>query len=507
MVVRMRKLFLAVALSLACGKGAPDRTFPKTFLFGAAIAGFQVDMGCPTVARAQCEDARSDWYDWITRPELQQDPNTHLSGQPPTAGPGFYELYDADIARAARELHSNALRLSIEWSRIFPQPTYGVSDLRAAASPAALAYYHAVFASMKAHGLVPLVTLDHYTLPSWLHDAAGCHANLDACTRRGWLDPRTVEEAERYAGFVAREFGGEVDLWATMNEPFTAVILAGYIFPSDARTNPPGVSLRWKEAKRVFAAMIEANARMADAVRSNDLVDATGGGFKARVGIVYNLQAVTPKNPASARDVQAARDLGYLMNQMFLDGAFNGDLDLDWNGHPVHRAELAGRMDFLGINYYVRVVAEGLGGSLYPSESPLLTFNPFTLEQHWDDATGLGEVLDFARRYGKPLFITETGYQDPDDNGSGARWIESTVREVRAAMGRGGDVQGYFYWTLMDNYEWNHGMTFRMGLYAVDPKDVTKARRARPAAVAAFARAATERTALPASTAPAPASR
>ena len=475
------KRLAVLLLVLGCSKGATQQPLPKTFLFGAAIAGFQVEMGCPTVARAQCEDPASDWYAWITRPELLKDPNTHLAGTPPTGGPGFFELYDQDLARAASELHSNSLRLSIEWSRVFPVSTAGVADLRTVASQPALAYYHAVLASMKAHGLTPLVTLDHYTLPAWLHDAVGCHQNLDTCTARGWLDPRTVDEAERYAGFLAREFP-EVTLWATLNEPFTAVVVAGYLLPSDSRTNPPGVSLRWTEAKRATAAMIEANARMADAVHLN----APG----ARVGIVYNLQAVSPKDPAKPRDVQAARDLSYLMNQMFLDGAFNGDVDLNFDGKPVHHGELAGRMDFLGINYYVRVVVEGVGSSLFPAETPYMTFNPFTLEQHWDDPTGLGEVLDFARRYGKPVFITETGYQDADDNGSAAHWIERTVAEARAARDRGVDVQGYFYWTLMDNYEWNHGMTFHMGLYGVDPNDPLKKRKPRPQAIAAFARAA-----------------
>ncbi len=193
-------------------------------------------MGCATLAAGQCEDRGSDWYQWITRPELLADPATHLAGTPPSGGPGFFELYPQDIARAAAELHLNALRLSIEWSRVFPSSTIGVSDLRSVASPAALAYYHAVFAAMKAHGLRPLVTLNHYTLPSWLHDAAACHQDLATCAHRGWLDPSAVGEAARYARFVAGEFP-EVDLWATLNEPFTAVVLAGYLLPSDARTN------------------------------------------------------------------------------------------------------------------------------------------------------------------------------------------------------------------------------------------------------------------------------
>src|SRR5437870_5696791 len=113
----MRLMLCACASLAACSSADPH--FPQDFLFGTAIAGFQADMGCPTVARAQCEDSASDWYQWITRPELVGDGSLHLNGDPPTAGPGFFELYRQDIDRAAAEVHSNALRLSIEWSRIF----------------------------------------------------------------------------------------------------------------------------------------------------------------------------------------------------------------------------------------------------------------------------------------------------------------------------------------------------------------------------------------------------
>jgi beta-glucosidase/6-phospho-beta-glucosidase/beta-galactosidase len=273
-------------------------------------------------------------------------------------------------------------------------------------------------------------------------------------------------------------------------------VLAGYLLPSSTRTNPPGVSFRWTEAKRATAAMIEAHSRMVDAVKANDLIAADGSSVPARVGLVYNLQAVTPKDPLKPRDVQAAKDISYLMNQMFLDGAIKGDLDLGFDGKTVHRADL-GRADFLGVNYYVRVVVEGLGSSLFPEQSPFMTFNPFTLDSRWNDPTGLGEVLDFAKqRYGIPVVITETGYQDGDDNGAAAGWIKATVGEVRAAVSRGVDVQGYFYWTLMDNYEWNHGMTVKMGLYEVDPNDPQKKRRPRANAIAAFARAAVAHVAL-----------
>ena len=430
-------------------------------------------MGCPTIAAGQCEDRNSDWYAWITNPQLLADSSTFLAGTPPSQGPGFFELYPQDMARAAGELGSNALRLSIEWSRVFPVSTIGVTDLRSVASQPALAYYHAVFAAMKAHGLTPLVTLNHYTLPSWLHDAAGCHQDIEHCSPRGWLEASAVDEAARYAGFVAAEFP-EVKLWATLNEPLTAVVLAGYLLPSSDRTNPPGVSLRWAEAKAVFGALVHAHARMYDAVKA-----AAPG---AQVGIVYNLEPVSPKN--ATRDAQAAHDFDYITNRVFLNAVVNGDFDDGLSGNIVHDPSLA-RLDFLGVNYYFRATVESAGGKLFADQTPYVTFDPFTLALK-SDATGLGDALDIARSYGKPVYITETGVGDPNDDGTGAAWIAETFSQTKSALARGVDVRGYFYWTLMDNYEWNHGMTLKFGLYAVDPNDAAKARTPRAKAIAAF---------------------
>src|SRR5512140_1773888 len=104
-------VLVALVAVLACSKSpAPPENldFPKGFLFGAAIAGFQADMGCPS-AKAGCIDSGSDWYTWVTRPELIADSSTHLLGGPVTDGPGFYELYPQDLDRVKNELHHGAL--------------------------------------------------------------------------------------------------------------------------------------------------------------------------------------------------------------------------------------------------------------------------------------------------------------------------------------------------------------------------------------------------------------
>jgi beta-glucosidase/6-phospho-beta-glucosidase/beta-galactosidase len=475
-----RRLLLVCLVAAGCGE---DLTFPKGFLFGTATAGFQVEMGCPTIPAARCEDANSDWYTWITNPKLIGDSGLDIAGTPPGQGPGFYELYPQDLDRAKNELHNNAFRLSIEWSRLFPTATdqaSGYDQLKALASPDALAYYHALFAALKARGLKPLVTLNHYTLPSWIHDAYGCHAAIDTCTNRGWLDhDRILSEIAKYAGFVGQEFGGEIDLYATLNEPFTAVVLAGYLFQTPMRTNPPGVSLKIADAKAAYTTMIEAHARMYDAVKASDTVDADGDGIKAQVGIVYNLQAVAADNPMDLTDQQGVKNLQYLEDQAFLDGVGLGKLDANLDGNQVARPDLEHRLDFLGVNYYAQTVVQGLTQSFLPQVSPLVTFNPLAVTYNYEYPKGIYEVLMFARRYSVPLYISETGYEDAGDTGTSSAWVVETLTWVKRAIADGAPVKGYFYWTLMDNYEWNHGMTIKLGMYAVDPLDPQKTRRAR----------------------------
>ena len=457
------------------------------FLFGVATSGFQVDMGCPHLPAESCVDPHSDWYQFVTSPRMIRDPLTFLSGQDPAqVGPGHWELYPADFDLAARELNLNAFRMSIEWSRIFPTSTVGIhgfEQLRAVSNPAAVAHYHAVFDALRSRGLKPLVTLHHYTLPTWMHDAVGCHLDIEGCSPRGWLDrERIVEEAAKYAGFAAREFGNDVDLWATLNEPF-AVILPGFILPNPERSNPPATLLRPEEAKAALVAMVEAHARMYDAVHANDRIDADGDGHASRVGIVYAMSPVAPKDPESPLDRKAAENVFYLWNMAFLNAVLFGDLDENLDGHAAPRADLVGRMDYVGINYYARIVVEGIEGPFFPQLSPLTTFNPLTLA-YGVFPRGLYEMATLIHeRSGLPIYITENnGQSDPENNAEReTSHLIDHLEWMFFALDRGVDIRGYFYWSLMDNFEWNQGMK-PFGLYAVDPEDPLKARRPRPTA-------------------------
>jgi beta-galactosidase len=462
----------------------PEANFPKRFLWGAAVAGFQSDPGCPTLAPEACEDRASDWYQWVSDPDVVANPSAHVTGEPLANGPGMRELFASDLALAKKELHHNAIRLSIEWSRLFPdaeaETANSVDELEAFVNPDGLAYYEALFDEIKRLGLKPLVTLNHYTLPLWIHDGKACNRDLATCEDKGWVDgPRITRAIALYAGYCARQFGDRVDLWATLNEPF-ATVLAGYVLPSAERSHPPGVTFQIDAALDVLVHQIEGHARMVDAVRAEDRTDADGDGEASRCGTVVNIAAFVPADPSDPMGPDAARHASWVHNELFLEGVAHGKLDLDVDGVlETDRPDLKDRIDWIGVNYYTRLSVSPLPSPLAEGK-PWLDFLPSVdggFFQVYPE--GLHESLVLASRFGKPLIVTENGTPNLTDD-SAETFLLPHLRQLWRALEEGIPVEGYFFWTLVDNYEWNHGMNLKLGLYALDP--ATKGRVQRPIA-------------------------
>jgi beta-galactosidase len=460
-------------LLLACTgveTDVPADLFPDGFRFGTATAGFQVEAGCPT--RTDCVDPASDWYQWVTDPDLQAEPGLYLSGDPLTEGPGMWELFEEDAARTAAD-HMDGLRMGIEWSRIFPadaSAATSVDDLAPLADPAAVARYHEMLASLLDHGVHPLVTVNHYTLPLWVHDGKSCHLDPDACTATGWVDGDTSRKAALYAGYLGREFGAQVDEWATLNEPM-AIPLSGYLVPGSDRSNPPGLFRDGARAKATIDHQIEGSAAMYDALHAEDTADADGDGTAASVGIVMNLVDIAPRDPSRDLDLRAADHIRHVYHDVWLGGLTRGDWDDDLDGtFDRVRPELSGRLDWIGVNYYAQVAVGGLPSPLI-DEIPAFDFVPVL---SWVPAgDGMERVLAEAASYGVPVQVTENGLSSDRPEVRIAS-LEENLAAVKAAIDAGQDVRGYYYWSYVDNYEWNHGMDMRFGLYGLDP--VTKDR-------------------------------
>ena len=454
--------------------------FPEDFGWGVALAGFQSEPGCPTLAPEACEDPNSDWYVWVTDPELVADEGTHNSGDPLSDGPGMWETYEEDFTRAADEMNLRTIRISLEWSRLFPDGAAEAAttpeELAAFADPAAVARYHEVLQAAWAAGLEPMVTLNHYTLPSWIHDAKDCRQNYLTCLDRGWDDKdRLIPAIRTYSAYCAAEFGADVDLWATINEPM-AVVVSGYLLPSEGRTNPPGVSFEVDDAIGVMFSMAEAHAEMYAAVHENDLEDADGDGVVTLVGPVPNLAAVEPVDPDDPASETSVLHANHLYNWAWLDAAIRGDFDRNLDGTAEETIPgYAGSADFIGVNYYTKLLVENVNLPVLSTNYPWFDFFPNVSDLFNTYPDGLRIVLEAAHaRYGLPIYITENGTEDFSID-QAEDFLKPHLRAVRQAMDAGVDVRGYYWWTLVDNYEWNHGMDLRFGLYELgDDKSRTR---------------------------------
>ena len=282
-----------------------------------------------------------------------------------------------------------------------------------------------------------------------------------------------------------------MDDWATLNEPLTAVVLAGYVYPSADRSNPPGLFFDLDGAKSAAANMIEAHARMYDAIHAHDVIDADGDGSAARVGIVYNVAAIIPADSSNSRDVDSSANARYLLNHMFLDAITNGMFDAQWDGNRVYRADFADRLDILGINYYAQLSVASAAVPIFEVASPFLTFDPTALQPDYSHPEAIADAIHDVAIYRVPMIISETGAEDSSGT-AGPPWIVRTLSAIGEARQQGADIEGYYYWTLMDNYEWNHGMSIHMGLYEVQSDDPNKARWPRPS-VGVYSRIAANR--------------
>lgn len=202
------------------------KLFPEGFLWGTAISSFQAEMG-----RGEPTSA-SDWWTWVH--DAVNISSGRVSGELPEDGPGFWELYPGDLRLAKEELGNNAVRLSIDWARIFPASTEAVEvdvkkngsgnisgivvdeeamrGLEGLADAAAVRRYREILSEARRLRLKVMLTLFHCPLPAWLHDAVACRDDVANAGRKGWLDEATLVEFAKYAAYAGRRFGDLVDL-------------------------------------------------------------------------------------------------------------------------------------------------------------------------------------------------------------------------------------------------------------------------------------------------------
>ena len=469
--------------------------FPEGFHWGVSTAGFQSEMGAGAPL-----DVNSDWWQWL------HDPINKLllgwKGGVPENGPGAYTQYVTD-ARLAREgVGADTFRMSIEWSRIFPNSTKAVdisngvtpevlAQLDALANADEVAHYADQLAAMHAAGLDPMVTINHFTLPLWVHNPAQARVKellgLTPQTAGGWVSSSTVTEFEKYSAYLAWKYGDQVTNWVVLNEPVNSMLTSYYAIPF--ATNFPPALVRTDLVAVGLRNEAAAYSASYDVIHELDP--------NAQVGFALNMYTWRGGDPTNPRDQQAAAQFSDFYNRWFPDAVLRGEVDANFDGvitpdeiHP----DLAGKADYFGVNYYSQGIVIGYGGlsvpSLpivkgYPEFSPLINVvlgGCLPVTECSDTAqiinpAGLRDVLDIADSYGIPLWVTESGLADAAD----ANRASYTVRHlavINKAIADGMDIRGYTAWSLTDNLEWVLGYDPRYGLYSYDP--VTLVRTPRP---------------------------
>jgi beta-glucosidase len=420
---------------------------PRGFMLGTSTSAHQIEGGL-----------ENDWTVW----ERGQWPDgrPHIKdGSVSGAATDSWNRFDEDV-RLMQRLGSNAYRFSVEWARL--EPTPGAWDAEA------MARYQGWARALREKGITPLVTLYHFTLPTWVSEAGG------------WENPATIDAFEAYAGRMAEALGGEVDWWCTVNEPNVYAVL-GYL---DAEW-PPGKK-DTKAMATVLSHLIEAHARAARQLRMKDTVDVDGDGHPTRIGLAHHVRVFQPASGSTA-DTTVAALTDTFFNESVPEAIRTGRIRLSVPGQvSIDRevADLKGSLDYFGINYYTRdYVRQYLG-------EPALSrqYVPRGREKNdlgWEVyPEGLYLFLMRYAHFGLPLIVTENGIADH----SGERrpyFLQSHLYAVEQARAQGADVVGYFHWSLLDNFEWAEGYEPKFGLFSVDLGSPEKTRTETPA-VATF---------------------
>jgi beta-glucosidase len=423
---------------------------PDGFQWGVATSAYQIEGG-------RNEDGKGDSI-W--------DRFTHLPGTTFCAQSGdiacdHYHRWSEDI-RLMADLGITAYRFSTAWTRILPD---GDGDI----NQAGLDFYSHLVDELLAADIVPWVTLYHWDLPQALED------------RGGWRNRYTVDAFVHYASVVSAALGDRVKNWITHNEPWVAAFI-GHLDGAHA----PGLK-DWDAALTAGHHLLLSHGRAVPVIRSNSP--------GSEVGIALDCRPSRPASDAPA-DIAAQHHFDGFRNRWFFDPVFGRGYPRDMvDGYrargryeserppfeqPGDLDEMGARIDFLGINYYTSLTVAAGGEETEATGVPSGPNPPegFT-EMGWEmTPDALTEFLVRVNREYQPskILITENGASYGDGPGSDGvihdqrriDYIRLHLVAVREAIDLGVPVDGYFVWTLLDNFEWSLGFSQRFGLVWVD---------------------------------------
>ena len=433
-----------------------NKPFPKGFKWGTATSSYQIE-GAPTAGGK----GPSVW-----------DTFSHIEGKIKNGDTGdracdHYHLWRDDI-ELLKNLGVNAYRFSISWPRIFPTGKENEPNQMG------LDFYSRLVDALLENQITPFITLNHWDIPQGLEDSGG------------WPERDIVHEFVKYSYHVSRHLGDRVKHWITHNEPW-CVSYIGYI----GGHKPPGLKNNWVKSLAAAHHLLLSHGMAIPEIRNNSK--------QSDVGITLNLNTAIPAS-GSTYDEDACRFYDGQFNRLYLNPLYKNEypddvfqylktksLISESDLNFIKQGDLniiSTKTDFLGVNYYSRAVIRNEDideKNNFPRNVDMGPETDFGWEIY---PPGIYDLLmKLKNEYEvQNIYITENGcsYGDgPNSEGkiNDKRRIEyyhSHLTELKRAIEDGVPCNGYFAWSLMDNFEWAQGFSQRFGLIWVDFKTLER---------------------------------
>lgn len=376
-----------------------------------------------------------------------------LSNHTPSAGTDFYHRYRQDIA-ILHYLNVPNFRFSFSWPRIFPEGTGKLSEK-------GIAFYHRVIDECLERNIQPWVTLYHWDLPETLEQ------------KGGWANREILNWFEEYVSFCVRTFKDKVKYWMVLNEPMTFVGAGHYL----------GIHAPGKRGLKNFLPALH-HAVLCQSLGRKIIKNESPS---AEAGTTFSCSFVAPHSN-SEKDIKAAKRVDALLNRIFVEA-------LVGKGYPVAELPFLKKLekyfrngdeqlmkadlDFAGVQVYTREIVSHsyftpyLNAKLVPARKRKVFHTAMDWEVYPES---IYEIIKQFNAYNIPkIIITENGaaFDDKLENGSindGERmhYIQHHIKQMLRAKKDGYKADGYFVWSLTDNFEWAKGYHPRFGLVHVN---------------------------------------